>query len=70
MSGDISNKNANTVLIVRNEIVKIAGHGGHGTIRSSDEKVAQFGTGAGENRGLNLAGNLKFVFNHQQSVLV
>jgi len=70
MPGNISNKNANPILIDRNEVIKITGYGGHGTISGGDAEVAELGAGVGQNRILYPAGNIKFIFNQQQTMLI
>ena len=67
--GNVGYQDTGAVLIDRNEIAKIACHGGHGLVTGGDTEVFYFRTAAGENRGLNLTGDRQFVFNRQQATL-
>jgi hypothetical protein len=68
--GDVSDQEANPVLINRKEIVEIAGDSGHRMIGGGHTDMVQFGNAVRKNRGLYLAGDGKFLFNGKKSALV
>jgi hypothetical protein len=58
---DIGDQNADTLVVKLNEIVEIAGDGGHGGVAGGDIKARELRNRVGKNGELDLAGHLEFL---------
>jgi hypothetical protein len=69
VSGNVRHQESNALSVLGNELIEITSHRGHRPIGRRNPDVLNFRNGAGEDRELQLPGNLQFLFNRQQTTL-
>ena len=69
MAGDVGDEEAGLLAIGDEEVVEVAGDGGHGNVAGGDLKVVGLGIGQGENRGLDAACDFEFFLNFAELVV-
>ena len=61
VAGDVGDENADVLVVDLDEIVEVAGDGGHGGVAGSNFEAEELGNGVGKDGKLNLAGHFEFL---------